>query len=106
MSDEFRVGSECQAADDRMQPVCANDEIETARTRMLEGDIHPHFILGKSLDGVTENVVGVVGARLIKDSCEIATRELHVFLARWMIATLRYRLARPAARLSPKGSYL
>ena len=62
-----------------MQPVCPNDEIETTRTRTLESDIHPQFILGKSLDGITEDVVGIVGARRMKDSCEVATRNLHVF---------------------------
>ena len=58
MLDEFRVGSECQAADDRMQAVCPNDEIEATRTRALESDIHPYAILGKSLYGVTKDVIG------------------------------------------------
>ena len=62
MLDEFRVGPKCQAADDRMQPVCPNDEIETTRTRTLESDIHPDFILGKNLDEILEDVLGVVGA--------------------------------------------
>ncbi len=36
-----QVGSECQSADDRMQPVRPDDDIETPRTRTLERDIHP-----------------------------------------------------------------
>src|ERR1700694_505078 len=79
MLDEFRVGSECEAADDRMHALFPNDESETTRTRTLESDIRPQFILGKSLDGITEDVIGIAGTRLMKDSCEIATRNLHVF---------------------------
>jgi AAA domain len=62
-----------------IQPVCPNDEIETTRTRMLESYIRPHFILGKGLDGIIEDVIGVVRTRLMKNSCEVATRNLHIF---------------------------
>src|SRR6516162_3118047 len=79
MLNELRVGSECQLADDRMQPVCPNDEIETTRTRMLESYVRSHFILGQSLDGITEDVIGIVRTRLFKYSCEVATRNLHIF---------------------------
>src|SRR5436190_14807769 len=79
MLHELRVGSECQAADDRMQPVCPNDEIETTRTRMLESYVHTHFILGKSLDAISEHVICVVRTRLMQNSCEVATRNLHIF---------------------------
>ena len=78
MLDELIVSSECEAADDRMQPVCPNDEIETTRTRTPESDIHSYFILGKSLNGITEDVIRIVGTSLMKDSCEIATRNLNV----------------------------
>lgn len=50
MLDEFGIRSEGQAADNRMEPICSDDEIETTRTRTLERDVHPQFILGKRLD--------------------------------------------------------
>lgn len=55
-----------------MQAVRPNDEIEATRTRALESDIHPYAILDKSLYGVTKDVIGIVGTRLMKDTCEIA----------------------------------
>src|SRR5215813_7781595 len=61
-----------------MQSVRSDDEIETTRRRTLEGDVYARFILSKSLDGVPEDVVGIVRARLVKDPREITALELHI----------------------------
>ena len=37
-----------------MQSVCANNEIETSRTRLLKRHIHSHSILAEGLDEITE----------------------------------------------------
>ena len=61
-----------------MQSVCADDEIEATRARILEHHVHTHIVLGESSDRVPEDVLGVVGAGLVKDSCEVPPRKLDV----------------------------
>jgi hypothetical protein len=51
-----------------MQSVRSDDQIEAAPKRMLERNVYACFILGNRLDGVTENVIHAIPARLVKDS--------------------------------------
>ena len=67
MLDEFSVSTKCQTADDGMQSVCADDEIEATRARILKHHVHTHVVLGESFDRILEYVLGVVGAGLMKD---------------------------------------
>jgi hypothetical protein len=78
MLDKLRVGSEGQPADLRVQPVCPDDEVETTRLGMPERHIHPKSILGEGRDGIAEDVLGIVGARVVKDTREITARDLEI----------------------------
>jgi hypothetical protein len=62
-----------------IESVCANNQIETSRTRLLKRHIHSRFVLAERLDGITEDVIGVVCTGAMEDSGEIAACNLDVF---------------------------
>ena len=76
---EFGICSKREATNDRMQSVRTDDQVEATPARTLEDDVHARFILGQGLDGVSENVIHAIAARLVKDSREIPPSQLHIF---------------------------
>jgi hypothetical protein len=61
-----------------MHPVRTDDEIEPACARTLECHVHTVVVLDERHDGIAEDVLGVVGARGVKDEREVAARDLDV----------------------------
>src|ERR1043165_3942245 len=78
MAHEFGVRAKCETANDGMQSVRSDDQVEATPGRMLEGDVYACFILSKGLDGVSEDVIRAILARVVQDSGEVPSRQLHI----------------------------
>src|ERR1043165_8026026 len=70
LAHEFGIRAKCETANDGMQSVSSDDEVEAAPGRMLESDVYAGFILGKGLDGICEDEIRVILARVVEGSGE------------------------------------
>ena len=69
------VLAEDEAANVRVQPVGADDDVERARRRVLEGHV---AVGGDGRDRVAEQVLDVVTAGVVVGLAEIVAHDLHV----------------------------
>jgi hypothetical protein len=61
-----------------MQPVGPDHQVEPAGVGTVEGDPDPMLVVAKGNDGVAEQELGVVPARLVQDRGEVAAGQLNL----------------------------
>jgi len=79
--DELGLGPEGQAAGGRVEPIGPDYQVEPARRRLLEGDVHTAAVLAQRGDGVIEPVLGRGPTCLKQDRGEVGARQLHLLAA-------------------------
>nr|WP_231513679.1 hypothetical protein [Microbispora rosea] len=72
----LRLLAEREAPRHRVQAVGPDHQIEAAWGGALEADLHPVLVLAERGDGVVEEELGAVAARLVEDRREVAARHL------------------------------